>query len=266
MYNPFIPVINSLLPEPQASLLAGMLFGIKANFSRELYNALIATGTIHIVALSGQNISILATIISVCTSFLRRKISILINILLIVAFVIFVGPQPPVVRAAIMGVLTFSSTYFGRKSWGLLSLILSSLVMIIVMPAWLFELSFQLSVAATFGIILLVPKVQNKKRSLFGELLYDFKMSLWTTLAAQIFTLPIIFMVFRRISLIAPLTNMLIGPLVAPIMVLGLCVVAFGSISSLLALPFVWSSWALLSVLIWIVEVTARIPFASIVF
>lgn len=135
MYNPFLAVINSLLPEPQASLLNGILFGIKASMPKAFYNALITTGTLHIIALSGVNITILINLISRGTLWLGKKISILLTICLIALFVWFVGFQPSIVRAAIMGFFSLLSIYFGRQNWGLLSLFLAAGIMLLPISA-----------------------------------------------------------------------------------------------------------------------------------
>src|SRR3989338_8087128 len=106
MYNPFVEVINQVLPEPQAGLLNGILFGIRARLPKDLYEGLITTGTVHIVALSGQNIAILTKIISEVTLTLGRKVSSLLTVASVVGFVAFVGAEPTIVRAAIMGSLS----------------------------------------------------------------------------------------------------------------------------------------------------------------
>ncbi|MCJ7740220.1 ComEC/Rec2 family competence protein, partial [Candidatus Microgenomates bacterium] len=90
MSNPFLSIINSLLPEPQASLLGGILFGVKATMPKDLYNALVVTGTLHIIALSGMNVSILVNLIAKITSFLGKKASSIVTICLIVIFTLFV--------------------------------------------------------------------------------------------------------------------------------------------------------------------------------
>lgn len=267
MINPFLDVINQILPEPQASLLNGILFGVKTALPRDLYQALITTGTVHITALSGQNISILSRIIGGITLPLGRKPSLLITFIIILGFVWFVGFEPTIIRAAIMGSLTLFAVYFGRRNWSLLSLILAAGMMLIINFDWLKTISFQLSFMATLGIILW-GGVGNKYSGSnpVSELKREFVINLRTTLAAQVFTLPLIFIYFRQISLISPLTNVLIGSLIAPIMLLGLVASLFGWI--FLPLGFICGLlvWVPLTVLIFIVELTARIPFAAITF
>src|SRR5688572_1955887 len=95
-------IISQLLPEPQAGLLAGILFGIKANFSTAVRDALVITGTLHIVALSGQNISILIGVVHFfLLRFCRRPIANIVSILIIIGFIWFVGPSASVIRAGI---------------------------------------------------------------------------------------------------------------------------------------------------------------------
>ena len=154
MVNPFLEVINQSLPEPQASLLSGILFGVKYSFPQDFYQALVSTGTIHIIALSGQNISILTKIISDISSPLGRRKSVFISLFGIIAFVIFVGIEATLIRAAIMGSMSLLAVYFGRKKWSLLSLVLAGGLMLIINPAWGANISFQLSFLATLGIIL----------------------------------------------------------------------------------------------------------------
>src|SRR3990167_749770 len=87
----FTSVINSYLPEPHASLLNGMLFGINLHTSKAFYEQLKIVGLLHIVVLSGINITLLAAIIALSTSFLGRLASSLITILTIILYIVFIG-------------------------------------------------------------------------------------------------------------------------------------------------------------------------------
>ncbi len=267
MVNPFITAINQILPEPQAGLLSGILFGFKASLTKDFYQALITTGTVHIVALSGQNISILAAFISQMTMFLGRKISVIVSVVVVTAFILFVGLSASLVRAAIMAYISFLAIYLGRKNWGIWSLFLAGVIMVIINPAWFFDISFQLSFLATLGIILFCPEpVSHVNKSLLGKLREEISGNFKTTLAAQMFTLPVIFINFHRISLIAPITNVLIGWTVTPIMITGF-VLSLLSLINMTSASLAGSvAWVFLSYLIYIVELTARIPFAGISF
>ncbi len=268
MLNPFIPVIQSILPEPEASLLLGMLFGIKANFSPEFYQALLTTGTVHVVALSGMNISILINVIGRVTYFLGKKLSILTSICGIVGFIIFVGLSPSVVRAAIMGILALTAVYFGRKSTALVSLFIAGGVMLIIKPALTGDLSFQLSFAATLSIMLFAGTVRmvGENRDILSRLWFIMKENLFVSLAAQVLTLPIIVFNFGRLSLISPVVNVLIGPVVAPITILGLAVALVGYIYIPLGYLGAWFVYPMLWYFVTVVNLLAKVPFASISF
>ena len=138
-------IVNHVLPEPHAGLLNGILFGTKATLSKELYNALIRTGTLHIVALSGMNITIIALIMrSILLPFVSRRIASALTILGIILFVWFVGASPSVVRAAIMGSISLLAIVLGRQAWSLLSWVLALGIMLVIKPSWIGDISFQL--------------------------------------------------------------------------------------------------------------------------
>lgn len=267
MAIPFIQVINSLLPEPQASLLNGILFGVKTAMPRYFYEALIATGTLHIVALSGMNISILTALTAQTTLFMGRKASSILTICLIVLFVLFVGPSPSIIRAALMGSFSLLAVYFGRRDWGLLSLFLVCGIMLLFDFSLIKNISFQLSFLATFGIILANRGVKRQYiKGLSGRIIFWLKQNFLITLSAQLFTLPIILYNFRRLSLIAPVANLAIEWVIQPVMVLGFAAAILGFIWWPLGMVAGWLVWVPLTYLITVVEVLARVPMASISF
>lgn len=148
-------ILSQLLPEPHAGLLAGILFGTKATLDPTLKQALITSGTIHMIALSGQNISILVTVMTPLLVLLfSRRIASLLIILTLIGYVAFVGVSPSVVRAAIMGSVNVFAVIVGRASWSLFTWILAVSSMIVLHPLWIADVGFQLSAAASLGIIL----------------------------------------------------------------------------------------------------------------
>ena len=291
-------LVNSLIHEPQAGLLTGMLFGVKATMSKELYDALITTGTLHIIALSGMNISIIVGFVHLfLLRFVRRPIANVATSFIIIGFISFVGISPSVIRAAIMAGITLLGVTLGRQVWPLFTWILAVTIMLVLNPLWIADLSFQLSVLATLGIILFAKKCNAKmetgslklelearrsKLYLASNFQYQDLVSsihrlasnswllieddLRVTLAAQVFTIPLIVFQFQRISLIAPLSNILIGWLIGPITILGFAVVAAGLIWMPLGMLLGWIAWAPLTAVIVIIESTSKIPFASISF
>lgn len=256
----FTDVINLYLPEPHSSLLNGILFGIDLKTTKDFYNQLKIVGLLHLVVLSGINITLLASIVSSITSFFSKQISILITILTIIFFVIFVGIQAPILRAAFMGILTLVAIQTGRKNYPLYTLFLSFIFILIIYPKWLKSISFQLSYAATLGIILFgnskITKTKNRIKNFINQIKADFK----TSIAAQIFTAPIIFIYFKQISLISPISNILVSFLIPYLMILGFLTAILGKINYYLGFPFAWISYLILSYIIWIINFLSKIP------
>ncbi|MCR4263105.1 MAG: ComEC/Rec2 family competence protein [Candidatus Roizmanbacteria bacterium] len=287
MLEHFISTINSLLPEPQASLLAGMLFGVRRDMPEDFYSALISTGTLHVIALSGMNISIIIRLlIGVFMSMLGRVIGIVLTLLAIMGFVILVGASPTIIRASIMGSLSLIAMWFGRKDLPLLSLFFAVSIMLIINNDLISSISFQLSVFATLGIILFAgnSETANKflvKNSPHPDTQYSltvFLQKIWlmgtafikddlrVTLSAQIFTAPLILFYFNRMSFISPIVNLATGWLVAPITYLGFMTVLLAQIWWPLGRLASLIVWVPLTLFIWIVETFSQVPFASIEF
>ena len=259
MINPsiFTSVINSYLPEPHASLLNGIIFGVNLKTTKEFYQQLKIVGLLHLVVLSGINITLLSSMISSSTKFLSKQLSTLITILAIISFVIFVGPKAPIVRAGFMGLLTHVAIITGRKNYTLYVLFLSLIFILIFWPDWLKMISLQLSYGATLGIILFGQSQSNNN--------YVLK-NLRLTLAAQVFTVPIIFFYFKQVSLISPLANLLVAETIPALMVFGFLTAILGKISYFLGYLPSLISYGILSYLVWVIETLAKLPFVFIQF
>lgn len=242
-------VISSYLPEPHASLLNGIIFGIPFKSAPVFYQQLKTVGLLHLVVLSGSNIAILGSITAACTRFLPKRLSLLACITVIVLFTLFVGPQPPIVRAAIMGVLGLTATLFGKKASALISLLVCVLIVAFIKEKWLESLSFQLSVGATLGIVIFA----SGARGIRGELR--------TSLAAQAFTAPLIFLAFREISLISPLSTLLVSFLVPPLMIFGFLTAVLGLVHHSLGVIPGLICFSLLQYMVITVRILSQIPF-----
>ncbi len=227
----FTQLINSYFPKPHASLFNGMVFGVSLKTSKIFYNQLKMVGLLHLVVLSGMNITIIASFIAIATQWLGKFVSTVLTILIIILFIIFVRPQAPIIRAGFMGILTFVSILYGRKPIALYILILSAVFIGIFWPQWITSISFQLSFGATLGIILFYKKTIAESKTFVGQL----KAALWdefkTSLSAQIFTAPLIFLYFKQISVISPVANVLVSFTVAPLMIFGFLTIFLGSIA-----------------------------------
>lgn len=285
-------IIIQLMDEPYAGLVNGILFGTKQSLPYWLKQDLIATGTIHIAALSGMNISIVLSLVSGLVSrVVGRRISAGISIVAIIGFVLWIGPSPSIIRAAIMGSLALLATVFGRGNWGVLSWIVACGGMVVWSPPIVSDISFQLSALATLGLVVAgeqktgmvqtnrnpvlpsqngsgtqgnqvpdfpVPKTGNIRR-IFRPFLEAILADFRTTLAAQMFTFPVLLFTFHRISLVAPLANVLIGWTIAPITIFGWIAALAGSVSFSLALPFALIARDLSAYLVFVVGIVGGV-------
>lgn len=258
----FTSVLNSYLPEPHASLLNGIIFGIPLKSTKLFYIQLQRAGLLHIVVLSGMNITILGGCVASFLHELGKKITIVITICFIILFTVFVGPEPPIVRAAIMGTLSLLATLYGKKNTALISMLVSAIVIACFKPDWISSLSFQLSYGATLGLILFGRARGNKPQSTIRQFLAFVKDDLRTSLSAQVFTAPLIFFSFKQVSLVCPLANLLVSPCIAPLMIFGFIASFFGKIHWALGAPSAYICYGLLSYLVFVVDMLSRLPFA----
>lgn len=252
----FSSVINNYIPEPQSSLLNGILFGINIPYKNTLYNSLQRTGLLHLVVLSGSNISFLSAVIAKITSRFGRITSSLITIPIIILFIYFVSPQAPILRAGIAEILTIVAVISGKRALPLYLLFLSFFFIIIFRPDWLQSISLYLSYGATLGIILF-SKTERKSSSLSSYV----RQELRTTLSAQIFTAPLIFVFFRQVSIISPLSNILVAWTIPPLMILGFLTALLGKLHPLLGVIPSLLCYGILSYAVWIIKALSTIPY-----
>lgn len=259
-----VATVNRILPEPQAAFLGGLLYGAKRGIPEGLMEKFNATGTTHIVAISGYNITILAVLLLQITKGigLGRKKSFWIALFGILFFVILTGAAASVVRAALMGFLVLLATQVGRISKITNALLFAAAAMLVFNPKILaFDVGFQLSFAATVGLVFLSPIFEKyfiKLPSIFGV-----KETFTTTLSAIVLTLPLILYNFGRISFVAPLANILILPVIPLAMAVGSLAVLGGIIYFGLGQVTAWFAWLVLSYIIKAVEFLAAISWAS---
>lgn len=205
------------IPEPQASLLNGMVLGSREDLSPEFKKALSNTSTIHMVVVSGQNLTLLSGFIMTLAPILGRKKTILISLSLSIFYSLLTGLQIPVIRAAVMVFFASYAQLIGREGDSIRILFITALIMLIFNPNWLLSISFQLSFLATLGVVALSPELLK----LFDKVPEFFRQDLAVSLSAQILTLPIIALNFHQISTIGILSNILTLWTVAPIMITG---------------------------------------------
>lgn len=247
-----VEVLHRLYPDPVASLLAGILLGDESGISQSLKDDFNDTATRHIVAISGFNISIIAGLaLAFFTRWVGKRKGLWLAGACIVLYTLLVGAQASVVRAAIMGLVVLGAQLTGREQHGLNTLAFTAALMAMINPLVLWDVGFQLSFAATLGLLVYAQPMQAwvtaylQRRlpepwvtRLQGPL-YDYVL---LTLAAQLLTLPLLLHHFGRLSLVALPANILVVPLQPAILI-------FGGLSLLagLALPVLGQLLALLA-------------------
>jgi competence protein ComEC len=266
--------IYRLFPDPESSLLAGILLGVDTGLTQELQQAFKNTGTAHIIAISGFNISIIAGLFVMFFSrFLGPRRGMLVAIIGIIFYTILVGGDAAVVRAAIMGSLALFAKQVGRRQAALNTLLAVALFMCLWNPLYLWDVGFQLSFFATLGLILYAdPFSQFANRIItkyfptstaerFAVLFSEFVL---LTLAAQVTTIPIMAYHFQRISLVSFLANPFILPAQPAVMILGGLAVLLSLVWFPLGQIAAWVTWPFVVYTIRMVEIFDRVPHGTI--
>lgn len=253
---------EALLPEPQASLLAGILVGGRAGMPQDFRDALNTTSTSHLIAVSGYNVTVVAGVaLLLAIRFLARRKATLLAIAVVWGYSLLTGLPPSALRAAIMATMALSSVLVGRDSDALPFLCFSGAVMVGLDPQLLYDLGFQLSFLATAGLVLLEPvlRLGLARLRVPGWLASSFSV----TVAAQLAVLPVLAANFHAVSLVSPLTNLLLAPILPGLMATGAVAVALGAIALPLGQVAAPIAWLYLTYMVEVVRWTAQLPAAA---
>ena len=263
--------VYRLFPDPEASLLAGVLLGVDTGLTRSLQNAFKDTGTAHIIAISGFNIAIIAAVfVALFSRWLGPRLGGLLAMLGVGFYTLLVGAEASVVRAALMGLLGFFAWQVGRRNLGINTLAVVALLMLAVNPLLLWDVGFQLSFLATLGLILyaepltaLAARLLTALRTpadTLRQVLPPLSNFVLLTIAAQIATLPIMAYHFKRISLVSLIANPLILPAQPAVMIVGGIAVLLSLFFFPLGQLAAWLAWPFVEYTIRLVELFDRIP------
>ena len=262
------------LPEPEASLAQGILLGRRASLPPSLSQAFNDTGTSHLLAVSGYNVTLVAGLFIAGLAWLiGRRPAAWLALAAIVGYAFLVGGQPSVQRAAVMGGLYVVATALGRQSSGLQALALAGTGMAAFDPQLVKDASFQLSFASTMGLIVFAPALRARLEAILlpgtgddtlpGPLRGAVEL-VAVTAAAIAFTLPIVAVDFGRISLVALPANLLTVPAFPLIMITAAFTAVGGTASSAVGAFLGWLTWPAVAYLRAVVEATADIPSAAV--
>lgn len=253
----FATGMENALPEPQASFGLGILVGQRTNLPQQIIQQLTMVGLVHIVAVSGYNLTILVRGLQrlrIKSKYQRT----LLSLILIGLFVLMTGFSASIVRAAVISVLSLWAGYYGREIKPLLLIAFAAALTGWIRPYYVWsDIGWYLSFLAFFGVLVIAPLITSKLFSKQPKLL---AIVLIETLCAELMTLPLIMAIFGQMSLIGLLANLLIVPLIPVAMLLSAIAALSGvllpSVAGWLALP----AALLLTYILDIVHILSQLP------
>jgi competence protein ComEC len=265
-----------VLPEPQASLAQGILLGLRGNIPADINNDFKRSGLTHILAISGMNLTIIAgLLVGLFTRLLgkRHYVYVWLTAGTVWGYVLLTGLSASVVRAAIMASVFLLAELAGRQKNAGPALWLAALIMALANPLVLWDVSFQLSLIAMFGIIYLSPHLKDfvkpaeervtSRIPVAGPLAGLILESLALTLAATIVVWPLLVSYFGQVSVVTPLTTLLATPLLPAIILLSMAAALAAFIYFPLAVVLGWLTWFFTSCLSWLAWFFSRLPGAA---
>ncbi|MGI8407758.1 MAG: ComEC/Rec2 family competence protein, partial [Actinomycetota bacterium] len=247
--------------EPRAGALSlGLVIGDTSGFDVGTEGSFRRAGLSHLVAVSGSNVAIVLGAVLILGSRLSVPLRLSLAGAALGIFVLVVGPEPSVLRAAAMGVVALLALLLGRRSEPLQALCLATMVLSALRPTLVFSLGFWLSVAATLGIILWASAASRSLERIIGS----GRKRAWlgaafgVTCAAQFAVAPILALVFGTLSVTGPLANLLAVPAVPLATILGFLAAVTGTIAAPLADVCAFLSAPFLGWILWVADHLGR--------
>lgn len=267
--------ISRIVPAPESAVLQAMLFGDRTFLPDRLLEDYRTVGLSHTIVVSGFHVSIIMLLVLEFTQlFTTPRWSIWMTLLLLSAYAVIVGLKPAVLRAILMSMaFLLGYVWLGRRSSALAISALVAFLLTVVDPKLLSLVSFQLSFSAVLSLILYSTSfrdwMQTRLKLFLGvSVLSSYLSSIITilamTLSAQLLTLPLVAWYFGQISLISIIANVIVVPFLPIIMILGSIATFLGMVVEPLGSVIGWFVWLPLRYTITVVELFARVPFASV--
>ena len=262
--NSFVKNIGKVILPPESDLASGLILGVRGGFDSDTRDEFISTGTIHIIALSGYNVTIVAEwIMKIFKIFFSQFVSIVFGIIVIILFIMMAGASSTSIRAGIMATIALFARMTGRNYDAGRALFIAALLMIVYDPRVIVDISFELSFLATFGVLFITPKVINWVK--FIPMKFGLRELFATTIAATLSVLPILLYSTGILSLVSLPANILILSFIPVTMLFSFLVGIFGFITPILSFPFGFVAHLLLSYILFIIHFFASLSFASII-
>ena len=255
-----VEAVDRALPEPQAALLLGVVFGYRAALPLVLQQQMIASGLIHIVVISGLKVSLLARIIHQAFGRITPRAAPLIAAGVMAGYALLAGASAAALRAAAMGILVVIAGRLRRDSHVFVSLALTAAVMLGLKPGLAADVSFQLSFAGTMGIAAMTDRIAARFAWIPAVLRDPFA----ATIAAEAATWPLMLANFHQLSLIAPVANALVLPLLPAVMIVGGAGALVGSPLAAVGWPLMQAAGMIATWYRLVIESLGSLPLAAI--
>ena len=255
-----VQTVDRALPEPQAALLLGVVFGYRAPLPPLLQQQMIASGLVHIVVASGLNVALVARLVQQGLQRIWPAGSAIVALLAIGGYALLSGASPAALRATVMGGLVILAGMLRRDSRVFVSMAIAAALMLGIKPDLVRDVGFQLSFAATLGIVTMADPVASRLAVLPRVL----REALAATLAAQAVSWPVLLAQVHQVSLVAPLANLLVVPLVPFMMVAGAIGAAAGTVLPAAGWLPLQAAGALGRWMEAVIQVTGSLPFAAL--
>ena len=252
------------VPASQGALARGMVLGQDGALTEEVREDFRATGLAHLVAASGANVILLATLVLAlgAAAGLGLSARLWLALVLVAAYVPLAGAGPSIQRAGVMGAAGLIAALAGRPASRWYALLLAAALTLAWNPHAAADPGWQLSFAAVISLLALVPALRTRLRA--AGLPHALAEALAVTIAATLGTAPLIALHFERLSLVSLAANVLAAPAVAPVMWLGTIAGALGQVAPALAAPVAALAALPLGYLTWLAERAAALPFAEV--
>jgi ComEC/Rec2-related protein len=248
--------VESYLPEPQDSLLIGILFGSERAFCEQFEEQLRVSGTTHIIAASGYNVTILILAISKILAFIKKKQRLVISLFLIWIYCILSGLGASIVRATMMGSITILALLTGNVRNTHLLIPSGVFFLILFNPKMIFDVGFQLSILATLGLIYVLPSIEEvfKRMDNLQSVPQFLEENLLGTISCTLSTLPISISIFGKLSLVSVFANVLVLPLTESTMLYGTIALLSAFVIQKLSEVLFSTPYIQLKIFQWVVE------------
>jgi competence protein ComEC len=273
------------LARPETSALLGIMFGTRVGISPDIEDAFTSSGVVHILAASGLHVFVVAWFVSELLRRLRirRSRASLLAVVFVVFYAVMAGLSPPIVRASLMFGIWALGNVLGRDPDAKSAFSVAGLAILIANPAALWDVGFQMSFACVFSLLYIYPCFESLRQSIWdvsGRVLPDLTTkhkgkrfeyfrrravdTFLASLSIQIGIFPLIALYFGRAQWVGVLGNVFVTPWAIILLLSGFVTAFVWPLGGIVASVFGGLTNALLSILLWLADLFARIPGADI--